>query len=274
MLLAFQLSLPAVLIAFATGVQHRFGERVGGLVAGLPLTTLPIVALVALAHGDRFAARASSADLAGVVAQAVMLWVLARSLRRHRPPTALALSLGVFAAAVAALDVLPALPAFLAAGAATAALGAVAHCWPPAGAPGGPAPRRERRRERRRGGDLGLRMALGAAFTLALVETSGGLGAHLSGLVSALPVLSTTMAVLTAGSDGGPAAAELLRGVTAGSFATVAALVVLSLVLPEGHLVAALCAAAGAALLTQAVIETAGASRAAPSLRRVRAGLG
>jgi hypothetical protein len=66
-----QLSMPALLIAGASAAQRRWGPRVGGILTGLPITSLPLILLIALAHGDRFAARAAGAGLEGTVAQAV-----------------------------------------------------------------------------------------------------------------------------------------------------------------------------------------------------------
>lgn len=246
--LLLQLSLPAALIAGATGAQRRWGPRVGGLVTGLPLTSVPLLLLITLAHGPAFAGRTATAGLEGTAPQAVMLWVLAIAALRLRPLAAAAVSVAVFGAVVGVLATMPAWPALFGALAGAGAFGGTLAAWPRREARGvAPTPRLA--------GDLAARMGLASLFALAMTEASGVLGAHLAGLVSALPALAVVMAVLTARTGDGPSAAAFLRGVTAGSFATVSALAVLAVLLPAGHVLVAFAGATAVAAVTQLVAE-------------------
>lgn len=255
-----QLSMPALLIAGASAAQRRWGPRVGGILTGLPITSLPLILLIALAHGDRFAARAAGAGLEGTVAQAVAMWVLAAASYRWRPLAGLAVSLVAFAATVALVELLPGLPTLLGAAAGTGAFALALLTWPRSPSPvrsgRPPTPRRE----------LPTRMALAAGFALAITEASGGLGAHLAGLIGSLPVIALIMAVLTARDQGAPAAAKFLRGVTGGSFAVVSALAVLAWDLPAGHTFVAFVAAAAAAAASLAVVEALRAAGRRPGI--------
>lgn len=257
-----QLSLPALLIAGASGAQRRWGPRVGGILTGLPITSLPLMLLISLAHGDRFAADAAGAGLEGTVAQAIAMWVLAVASHRWRPLAALGASLVAFASVTAALDVTPGLPTLLGTVAGAGAFGLALLAWP---RPPGVDPAVSAAGHR---GELPTRMALAAGFALAITEASGGLGAHLAGLVGALPVIALIMAVLTAREQGVAAASRFLRGVTGGSFAVVSALAVLAATLPGGHTVSAFAAALGAAAASLVAVEVVRALSCRPGMVR------
>jgi hypothetical protein len=67
-ILAFKLILTPLLIAAASLAQRRWGGVVGGVIAGLPLTSAPVSAFLAIEHGPQFAARAATGTLLGVTA--------------------------------------------------------------------------------------------------------------------------------------------------------------------------------------------------------------
>jgi hypothetical protein len=251
--LALQLVLAPLLVAAGSLAQRRWGQRVGGLVVGLPLTSLPLLFLVAVAHGPGFAARASTASLEGTVAAALMVWAWAAAARRRGVAASLAAGSAVFAASIAVLDLSPAWPAAAGACAGVLVYAATLRWWPQGGTPepgstrpGSPPPRR-----------LWLRVLLAAGFSVVVAGTSGGLGPHLAGLVTALPLLTGVIGALTHREEGPTEARAFLHGVTRGSFSVVTALAVLAFGLPGGHVALCFAAAAAAAVATQAVTRMA-----------------
>lgn len=64
--LALKITLTPLLIAAASFAQRRWGGAVGGLIAGLPLTSAPVSVFLALEHGPAFAAHAATATMLGV----------------------------------------------------------------------------------------------------------------------------------------------------------------------------------------------------------------
>lgn len=243
-LLVFRVASAPVLVLVASVAQQRFGQAVGGRFVGLPLTSLPLLALLAAGEGVGFAAAAATAALAGVAAQCV--WALAYVLaaRRHGPVASAAAATGAFVLTCAALlgVHLGLVPATVLAAASVA--GSLAF-WP--SAPGSHQPQPATGRE------LGGRMVTGSAFTVAVTGASGTLGPQAAGLLGSYPVLTVVMAVATHRRDGVGAASDFLEGVVAGTLSVVAALAtVAAAVVPLGP-IGAFPLALGAALAAQLV---------------------
>ncbi|MBN8479741.1 MAG: hypothetical protein J0L91_12360 [Burkholderiales bacterium] len=69
-LLLFKLfSAPAPILA-VTLVGRRYGQAVAGWLLALPLTSGPVVVLLAIEHDPRFAQQAAEGSLTGTIAQA------------------------------------------------------------------------------------------------------------------------------------------------------------------------------------------------------------
>src|SRR4030081_3410876 len=77
-LLATKLLLAPSFVVGASLAARRFGARVGGLVAGLPVVAGPILLAYALAHGKTFAARAAAGTLLGLISLIAFSVVYAR----------------------------------------------------------------------------------------------------------------------------------------------------------------------------------------------------
>src|ERR1700736_1315686 len=77
-LLAVKVLLAPSFVVGASLAARRFGPRVGGLVAGLPVVAGPILLVYALTHGSRFAAGASSGTLLGLVSLIAFVVVYGR----------------------------------------------------------------------------------------------------------------------------------------------------------------------------------------------------
>jgi hypothetical protein len=207
-----------VLIGLATLVARRWGQTIGGWVAGLPLTSGPISVLLAVEHGPRFAADAAVATLSGVLGVAAFC-VAYRFVPSNAPWPAAAgggaaylavvwlLSSISFPTAAAALVVLTALAL------ATCAFPSAATVAAPVKPPWW---------------DLPVRMTVATALVVAITTAAGFLGPGLSGLISPFPLFASVMAIFAHRQQGREAARRLLRGVVAGSFAFAAFFVVVA----------------------------------------------
>ncbi|GAC1564896.1 MAG: hypothetical protein NVS3B14_00930 [Ktedonobacteraceae bacterium] len=95
-----------------------------------------------------------------------------------------------------------------------------------------------------------MRMLIATAFVLALTGAASVLGPHLSGLLSALPIFSTIVAIFTHKFEGAAAARLVLRGILAGSFAFVVFFLAIATWIERWGIVAAFgCAILGALLM-------------------------
>ncbi len=204
-----KLLLAPVLILLATLAGRRWGPAAGGWLAGLPLTSGPVSIILALEHGEDFAARSALGTLFGLVSLAAFCLAYGAAARWTAWGGCLAAALAAFAVSTLALRdlTLPLGLAFAFVCAVLAGVGAVMG----GGAPVGPAPRLL-------AGDLAVRMALAAMLVLVLTGLAEGLGPALAGSLSPIPVFGALLAVFTHREQGAPAAVQLLRGMVLGSF--------------------------------------------------------
>jgi hypothetical protein len=79
---ALKLTLTPLLIATASVAQRKWGATVGGLVAGLPLTSAPVSVFLAVEHGPTFAARAATGTLLGVTAMSAFCVAYTKAAKR------------------------------------------------------------------------------------------------------------------------------------------------------------------------------------------------
>ena len=235
------------LAAAATLTARRWGPSVGGIVSAFPAIVGPVLLIGALTHGRAFAARTAGGTLLGLVALSAFVVAYGRGAQRWRWPGSLAA--GWLGAAVAALA------AGLVAGGDRAPVGLLAAVGSLALAylaiPAGPASPAVRLPAVPLAQDVLTRMLLTAALVIALAAAGAALGPIVGGMLAALPVLASLLAVFTHRQDGGHAATSLLRGSVAGMAGFVAFVeVVAVLVVPSGIGVAFVGATA-AALLVQ-----------------------
>jgi hypothetical protein len=233
-----QLVVGPLLVGAATLAARRFGPQAGGLVSAFPAIVGPVLLLSALEHGAAFAAAAATGTLLGLVALSGFALAYGRAATRTRWPASLAAA-WVSAAALAA--VAGAIGAELAGAVVVAVLSlTAAHRALPGGGRATalpPAPR----------WDLPVRMALTALLVVSLTAAAGRLGPLVGGLLAALPVLASILAVFTHAQYGPAALADLLRGMLGGmtGFVVFCALVG-ALAVPAGIPVAFTAAALGA----------------------------
>lgn len=187
-LLVLKLLLVPALVVAVTLAVRRWGPAVGGWLSGLPIVAGPVLVFYAIEQGSQFAASAAQATLAGMSATAAFSVVYARVCRRLPWWAAVAISWSVFALATLVLYARsPGLAAGLILTTAASVLGrrllprAQRVLQPPS------TPR----------GDLIVRLFTSAAMVLVLTAVADRLGPTLSGLLTAFPVLTTTIAAFT-----------------------------------------------------------------------------
>ena len=245
LLLLLRVSIAPLIVVGGTLVQRRFGNAISGLVIGLPLTSLPLLWLVALQHGGTFASSMSGAILVGATAQVVVIWVYAFLAVRLPPALAMVGALGTFALTIAALHLLD-LSVLFSTVLAAAGFAVALHWWPRTDFTS-----QETGRYR-----LALRVVLSAGFTLFVVTLAGRIGPGFSGLIAALPMMSLVMAFFTHQELGANASAQFLHGVTRGSFSYVASMFVLAEMLRTGQVGPAFLCAIAVALVVQLGVQS------------------
>lgn len=244
---ALRLVLAPALIALASLAGRRWGPTISGWLVGLPLTSGPVVFLLAITYGTSFAASAARGTLAGVISLAVYSLGYGWTARRFSWPLSMAVGGAAFAVATVALQhVTLALPVLI--GAILIALVIAIPLMPPPGPQVAAVDRGATPRW-----DLPARMAIAAAFVLLLTGAASLLGPQLTGLVSPFPVYATILAVFAHRQQGGRAAADVLRGMLVGLFAYVAFFLVVTTLIERAGVGAAFVAAIVAALLAQGV---------------------
>lgn len=237
-MLALKLLLVPGFLLFVSLVGARFGPAVAGATAALPVVTGPILLVLALEQGPRFAAAAAAAAASATLASLAFGVLYAHAARRTGWPGALLLGLAGWAAAAVLLTRLPSGPA---AATCTAALVMLAapHLYP-------------RVRQVRPGrpstvATIALRMAAGAALTLTVTLAAGHLGSTASGIAAVFPVMASVLAVSCHRTQGWRASGALMRGMARGMNAFAAFCIALALALPRAGIPAgfglALCAA-------------------------------
>src|SRR5271166_153785 len=207
-LIVTKLLLAPSFVVAASLAGRRFGPRVGGLIAGLPVVAGPVLLAYAIAHGDAFAAGAAVGTLLGLVSLIAFVVVYARlSARASWAPSMIA-GWFAFAAATALFSALS-VPAGAALAIAlagllagllltpTAALATAATREPPTW-------------------DLPMRGLCALLLVLTLTAVAGWLGPQLSGLLAPFPIIATVLATFTHAQRGTDEVLRLLRGLISG----------------------------------------------------------
>ena len=233
------------LVGASTIAARRWGLRLGGLVSAFPAIVGPLLLIAAHEHGTAFAAKAASGTLLGLVALSGFALAYGRTAVHTGWRTSLAAGWVAAAAITAVLAAVDAGP-LAGLGAATLSL-VLAYCALPTGAAPLAAPSAPR-------WDLPLRMALTAALVVSLATAATRLGPVVGGLLAALPVLASVLAVFTHEQQGGAAGCALLRGMLSGMAGFVVFCALVAGLIDRAGVVAAFTTAALAALALSAAV--------------------
>jgi hypothetical protein len=241
-ILAFKLIVTPLLIAAASLAQRKWGGVVGGLIAGLPLTSAPVSAFLAVEHGPDFAARAATGTLLGVTAMSAFCVAYAKLSARSPWWTCTIAALAICLAVTLILSFVPQHVPIAALITFPALIFLVLFMGrPPHGA---------RPRLRAPWWDIPARMVVATAVVLAITGAASLLGAKWSGLLSTLPVYALVMGVFSHTHGGAAAAQAFLRGVAIGALGSAGFLLVVAATVQNVSLVAtyALASVASVAL--------------------------
>lgn len=241
--LVFKLVATPLLLAAATLAARRWGEAIGGLLVGLPLTSGPVSVFLALEHGPAFAAHATAGSLVATTGQAAFCVAYCRLAQRGWP-AALAGASAAFAVVAFLLQAsgLPETGLFLIAILAVALVLSVVPA----------AEVRAARLDPPRW-DLPLRMALIAGLVVGVTMIAPYVGPETSGVLASFPFMVIILAVFAHRMSGRAAAQQLIRGMATGLLSFAAFFHVLSLTLTRLSLFQAYGVAIVCTLAIQAV---------------------
>jgi hypothetical protein len=243
--LLLQLVVAPLLVGAATLTARRFGEHAGGMVSAFPAIVGPVLLVGAHDHGTVFAAREAVGTLLGLVALSGFIVAYAHTALRADWRASLAVA-WIASAAIAAL--LPAVAAGPIAGltAAATSLALAYRLLPGAGTSRPPSPPRR--------WELAVRMSLTAVLVVSLSAAARLLGPLAGGVLAALPLLASVLAVFTHRRHGAAALVALLRGMLAGMAGFVIFCVVVAVLVDRAGTLTAFAAATLGAVAAQAAV--------------------
>lgn len=257
-MLALKLLLVPAFLALVSLAGRRWGPRVAGWLAGLPVVAGPILGFLALERGAGFASQAAAASLAAVVASVAFSLAYSHACLRVHWAFALPAGLGAWLLAALLLALLPS-SVFVSLGLALVTLLLAPRLFPRAAGAAGPRSVAWH--------ELVLRMLAGALLTLTVTAVAATVGASWSGLLTVFPVLGTVLAVFSHRTQGPAFVVTLLRAMATGLYSFVAFCFTLSIGLAPFDLAPAF----GAAVLAAAMVQMATARAGGPSsVNRVR----
>jgi hypothetical protein len=212
-LLLLKLSLTPLLIGGASLAARRWGPAIGGWLVALPLTSGPVALYLALGQGSAFAAGSAKGSIAGLLGDATFALVYGLVARRVGWPGSVASGLAAFAVTAVCMQPVLAAPAIVVFVVVLVAMMAcLALAVPaPAGIDTAPAP----------AWDIPARIVVGTCIVLAITAAAETLGPSLSGLLAALPVYVTVLAVFAHSLEGPGSAIHVVRGLQMGLFGTI-----------------------------------------------------
>jgi hypothetical protein len=245
---AVKVLLAPSFVVGASLAARRFGPRIGGLVAGLPVVAGPILLVYALTHGTAFAADAAAGTLLGLISLTAFVVVYGRLAGQSHWLVGLLAGWSAFVVGTLLFSTLaiPVGAALLLSG--TGFLVGLKLL---------PNPRTERSDAPAPPiWDLPLRAFCALLLVLALAAAAGWLGARLSGLLAAFPVVSSVLAVFTHTQRGADEFLRLGRGQIAGFFAFALFCFTLAVSLTTLGIAPSFMLATGVAVLVQGLLLT------------------
>ena len=247
--LLIKLTLTPAIMWGVSRASRRWGGALGGLLAGLPLTSGPISIYLAVEQGAGFAARAAVTATAGVAATIVFYIVYAATGRRLAAASTFAAAFGAFLLAVLLFERLH-LPLWTATAACAALLALSAIVCGPVEEKGASiAPARW---------DLPARMLVSTAVVLLVTGSARLIGPDLSGLLSPIPAVTWPLLVFGRHQGGVAEALAIVRGSLQGIASVLVFYIIVALALPRHDGVLAYGAALAGSVLVVAAWLVAG----------------
>ena len=238
-----KLSLTPLSMLAVSLAARRWGSFVGGLLAGMPLTSGPISVYLAFEQGPVFAARAADGALSGT--SAVLLSYACYVALSRRLGLASTCALSFLAFVVCALVVLSTHEVTIAILVSLVAIAIMAHLTREIGlSPSG---------DGLPVWDLPARLSASTAMVLAITTAAPRLGPTLSGVLSPIPVISWPLIVFAHVQGGRADALAAVRGTAAGALGILVFYIVVAHFVVDNGLVVVYGAALGAAALVSAV---------------------
>jgi hypothetical protein len=239
-LLIVKLTLTPILMWFVSAAGRRWGTLIGGLLAGMPITSVPISIYLYAEQGQNFAREAAASSLSGVGAVALFSLVYATLAKRIPPFLTVLASLAGFVGGLFFLAHFDFWPVFISD---IALIFLILRLTPDQGCPTGsmiyPV------------WDMPVRMITSTG--LVLFVTLGGrmFGPSLSGFLAPIPVIAWPLIVFAHVHEGFPGALAALRGNLQGAYGVATFYVLIAILLPiTNPFVSYLLAIAGSILCT------------------------
>jgi hypothetical protein len=245
--LALKLFLVPAFLLLISLAGRRWGPAVAGWLAGLPVLTGPILFLLALEHGPRFAAAAATVSLSAVFGAVAFIVTYARLCARRSPGLSLLFGLASWCCAALLLTRLP-LTNSVSLGIALLALIIAPKLFPRLSTPilTATLPKWE----------LPLRMLAGAAVTLAVTTVAAAIGPSWSGMFAVFPVITIVLSVSSHRASGPAFAATLLRAMIWGLYSLASFCLALAVMLPQQGVTVSFLAAIAVAVAVQWALKS------------------
>lgn len=222
-ILLVKLILMPLLLWLASYASWRWGNQVGGSIAGLPLTSAVISVFLYVERGLDFAVPAAIASTGGIMGAAAFALAYSRKAEREGWIGSLLAGIVGYTAVVTLLQLWT--PGLMAGFLAVLCLFTGVLCLIPRKRSTSP-------QVRPASWDLVTRMAVTTAVCVALTTAASVLGPSLTGLLSPLPVISAILCCYTHAESNGEAACQVLRGMVLSGFAFAAFFAIVALGLP------------------------------------------
>ena len=234
-----KLILTPLIIAAATLVSRKWGERIGGLMIGLPLTSGPVSVFFAVEQGPKFAASAGRSSMLGLIPVAVFCASYVWCARRWRWQLTAILSVAAYSLTVVGMSYLSldlGIEVLVVSAALCLAFVLLGRSI------------QAHQRIRPPWWDLPLRMYIATVMLIAITTAAGTLVSTWAGLLSPFPVFTFVMATFAHSQGGAAAVWQWIRGVLMGLSSYTAFFIVVILLVEHSSLPLAYTLATIAAL--------------------------